>query len=395
MTINLVDVAAVLVILLAVYFGWRSGFVIQTFALGGFLAGLAAMVLLAPHVAGLLAEAETWLRTAIVIGLVAGIVLVAQGVGSAIGGAIRRRLGNGLLGGVDMGAGAVFGFVRGVFIVWLIGGLVGVLPAPALAAEARQSVILRAIDTRAPSPVALAAELGRIIEAAGLPDVFVGAPPPIDVPAGGPSVEEAGRFVTAARASTVRVEATACGSFLTGTGFAVEPDHIVTNAHVVAGADRVWISRDGSFDRYEASVVHFDPALDAAVLTVEGLAFDPLTLALSVPGRGDSAAALGFTGGGRQRLIPAVVGRVIDAIGRDIYGDAIVARNVIEMRADVGPGDSGGPVLLSDGTVGGVTFSESQRDSSIGYALSPVAVADAVADALDSNRAVATGACLR
>jgi len=393
--INLVDVIAVLVVLVAIYLGWRSGFVVQALALAGFLGGLLVMVLLAPHFAGFLADFDTWLRTAIVISIVASIVLIAQGVGSAVGTAMRRRLGRGILGGVDQGAGAVFGFVRGVFIVWLVGGLLGVLPLPGLAAEARQSFILRAIDTRAPSPIVLAAELGRIVEAAGLPDVFVGAPPPIGVPEGGPTAEQAEHFAAAARASTVRVEATACGGFLTGSGFAVEADHFVTNAHVIAGSDRVWISRDGSFDRLEASVVHFDPRLDVAVLSVAGADFAPLALAGSSPERGDRGAALGFTGGGRQRVIPAVVGRVIEAIGRDIYGNQLVTRGVIEMRADVAPGDSGGPVLLADGTVGGVTFSESQSDTSIGYALAPVPVATAVDVALANGAPVGTGACLR
>jgi len=392
---TLVDVLAVLVIALAIFFGWRSGFIVQAFALVGFIAGLAVMVLVAPHLAQPLSDVEPLLRTAIVLIAVAGIVLAGQGIGSAAGVAIRRRLGQGVLGGLDQGAGATFGLLRGVFVVWLLGGLLGVFPVPVLAAEARQSLILRALDTRLPSPVILAAELGRVIEAAGLPSVFVGAPPPAELPSGGPTLAEAEEIAAGARSSTVRVEATACGNFLTGTGFAADPDGIVTNAHVVAGAERVWISFDGELDRHRAEVVHFDAALDIAVLSVDGLGAEPLPFAGAPPSRGEPAAAIGFTGGGRQRLIPAVVSRVIDAVGRDIYGNQIVARDVIELRADVAPGDSGGPLLLSDGTVGGVTFSESRSDALIGYALSPTSVADSITDVLDSTSAVATGACLR
>jgi hypothetical protein len=50
-------------------------------------------------------------------------------------------------------------------------------------------------------------------------------------------------------------------------------------------------------------------------------------------------------------------------------------------------------VLLSNGEVGGVTFSESREHPEIGYALSPVAVRATIRDALDSTRAVATGEC--
>ena len=63
--------------------------------------------------------------------------------GGAVGALVRRRLGRGVLGGLDQGAGAAFGFVRGVFVVWLIGALVGLLPIAPRATEARQSLIIR------------------------------------------------------------------------------------------------------------------------------------------------------------------------------------------------------------------------------------------------------------
>lgn len=391
---NLVDVAALVVIALGIYFGWRSGFIVQAMALAGFVAGVAALIFLAPYAAEIVADMDPWLRTLLVLTVLGGVVLLAQGIGSTIGARIRRGLGRGILGGIDQGFGAAFGMARGLFMVWLIGGLLSLLPVSSLAGEARQSFVLRALDTRLPSPVVLAAELGRLFEAAGLPDVLVGAPPPIDVPVDAPSSAEAERIAAAARRSTIRVEAISCGRFLSGTGFAVTPDHFVTNAHVIAGANQVWISFDGSLDRFAATVVDFDSQLDAALLYVRGVDVPPLNLAGALPRRGDPAAALGFTGGGRQRLIPGVISRTLTALGRDIYGASVSAREVIEMRLDVSPGDSGGPVLLQSGAVGGVTFSEARDDPSIGYALSPVAVAATVDDALDSTEAVATGACI-
>jgi S1-C subfamily serine protease len=196
-----------------------------------------------------------------------------------------------------------------------------------------------------------------------------------------------------ARDSTVRVEGVSCGRFVTGTGFAVTDDHFVTNAHVVAGAEQLWISFDGALDRYAATAVDFDPELDVALVHVPGIDVEPLTLSDELPARGDPAVALGFSGGGRQRLIPGVISRALSALGRDIYGRSVVAREIIEMRLDVSPGDSGGPVLLSDGEVGGVTFSESRNDPEIGYALSPVAVANSISDELRSTRSVPNGEC--
>jgi len=392
--VNLVDIAALVIMAIAIFLGWRSGFVVQALALLGFLGGILLMVGIAPHLTTFVADMDPWVRTILVLGLMGAIVLLAQTVGSSAGFALRRRFGDGVLGGLDQGLGAVFGIARGIFTVWLIGGLIALLPLSGLASEARQSVVLGSLQQRLPSPVVMAAELGRLMQQAGLPDVLVGAPPPIDVPTNGPSAAEADQIVGDSRASTVRVESVACGRFMSGSGFAVTRDHFVTNAHVVAGADQVWISFDGSFDRMEAKVVHIDPSLDVALLQVDGVNVPPLQLAGSLPTRGEQAAALGYTGGGRLRTIPGVVSRTLSALGRDIYGGSIVPREIIEMRVDVAPGDSGGPLLLPDGTVGGVTFSESRQNPQIGYALSPTAVAGAIDGSLRSTAPVGTGGCV-
>ncbi len=395
MTFNLVDALAVLVVVVAVVFGWKSGFVIQAFALGGFLLGIGLVVVVAPYVAGFVADASFWIRIGVVIFVVGLLVLVPQAIGSYIGGRIKRRMGRGVLVGLDSGGGAVFGFVRGLFMVWLLGGLLGVLPIAGLSVEARQSFILRALDSRLPSPVVLAAQLGQLVEAAGLPDIFVGAPPPPgELPAGVPSVAEANTIAAYAIGSTVRVEATACADFVTGSGFAINAHHIVTNAHVVAGSDKVWISFDGQLDRYPADVVMYDPELDIALLYEADVRLTPLALASSGPDRGTQTAALGYTGGGRLRTIPGVVSRELDAVGRDIYGTDIVERKVIEMRENVQPGDSGGPLIMADGAVAGVTFSKSQEDLQIGYALAPDAVASAIAPALASSTPADTKGCI-
>jgi S1-C subfamily serine protease len=393
--VSVVDLIALLIVGVAMYFGWRSGFVVQATALAGFIGGLALVIVLAPFAADALAGADPWLRSLIAISAVAAIVLVSQAIGSSLGARLRRRIGRGILGGVDMGAGAAFGFVRGLFVVWLMGGLLTALPNAALATQARQSLVLRALDTRLPSPLVFAAELGRLVEAAGFPDVFVGAPPATDIPVGGPSAQEAEKMAAAARASTLRVEAVACGNLVSGTSFAVSDDLFVTNAHVVAGASDVWLSFDGSLDRYVARVVMFDPQLDAALLAVDRhLDVAPLMLNSDPPGRGDEGVALGFTGGGRLRVIPVVVSRSLEALGRDIYDSGISAREVIEMRADVAPGDSGGPVVFADGTVGGVTFSESRDQPEIGYALEAHDVSQAISGDLGSDTAVSTGDCI-
>ena len=394
MTVNLVDFVAVLIVGVAVWAGWRSGFAVQLLALLGFVGGIALLIAVAPFAAELVEDVDPVLRSLIVLAVIGTVILVGQGIGAELGAMVRRRMGTGVVGGLDNGAGALFGVARGIFLIWLIGGLLAVAPIPALATEVRQSLVLRALETRLPSPVILAAELGRIAQAAGLPDVFADLPSAPAAPVDGPNQRAAEQIAAAARASTLRVEAIGCGRFMSGTSFAVSDDHFVTNAHVVAGADRVWLSFHGALERHRARIVYFDAELDVALLQAAGLPVVPLELAGDVPGRGTQAAAIGFTGGGAQRVIPAAVRRSLEALGRDIYGRDTVPREVIELSADVAPGDSGGPVVLNDGSVGGVTFSESRTDPDVAYALSPVAVSEAIAGSLARTDPVSPGACL-
>jgi hypothetical protein len=61
----------------------------------------------------------------------------------------------------------------------------------------------------------------------------------------------------------------------------------------------------------------------------------------------------------------------------------------------VEPGDSGGPLILEDGTIGGLVFAESRTDDSVGYALTPTSVAVRVQPGIGRTAAVDTGPCLR
>jgi S1-C subfamily serine protease len=189
------------------------------------------------------------------------------------------------------------------------------------------------------------------------------------------------------------VVAATCGLQSTGTGFAVAQGYVVTNAHVIAGGRTIRVDRDGSL--FDATPVLFDPSLDVALLHVPRLAAIPLRLAARDPDRGSLGAALGHPGGGALQIIPAGVTGSYDARGLDIYGTSQVIRRVIELRAAIDRGDSGGPFLMLDGTVGGVVFAEARSDPSVGYALSPTAVATAIGPALSRTGGVALGACVQ
>jgi S1-C subfamily serine protease len=179
----------------------------------------------------------------------------------------------------------------------------------------------------------------------------------------------------------------ACTSQVTGTAELIAPGYLVTNAHVVAGGSAIRVQL-GSQD-VAATAVLFDPELDVAVLRAPGLAGTVLRFATATPDRGVQGAAIGFPGGGPMTVIPAGVTGSYPATGRDIYN-----RNIIELRATIRPGDSGGPLILPDGTMGGLVFAESRTEPSVGYALTPTEVASAVRPAVGRTSAVDLGPCI-
>jgi S1-C subfamily serine protease len=140
--------------------------------------------------------------------------------------------------------------------------------------------------------------------------------------------------------------------------------------------------------------VLFDPSLDVALLYAPDLTGDPLRFATRDPDRGTVGAALGYPGGGGLTVVPAAVTGAYRATGRDIYDEDRVDRQILELRAQIDRGDSGGPFVLSDGTIGGLIFAEARTDPEVGYALSPTAVAVRITPALGRTDAVDTGPCL-
>jgi len=193
----------------------------------------------------------------------------------------------------------------------------------------------------------------------------------------------------------MRVEAQTCGLESSGTGFAIDRDYLVTNAHVVAGATPrgVQVRRvDGT--RRDATVVLFDPVLDVAVLRAPDIGRTILRFASHDPQRGATGASLGYPGGGGLTIVPVAVTGAYPARGRDIYGEDPVTRRVLELRAVIDRGDSGGPFVLADGTVGGLVYAEARTDPEVGYALAPVAIATAAMPAIGRTRAVDVGHCL-
>lgn len=390
---NAIDLLAALVLALAALVGFRSGALPQLGGLGGAVLGLVAALWVLPGALVPLASVDPLIRALLVF---TGLVLavgVGEVAGARAGMALGRALGDGLLGATEKLVGSAVGVVQGVLVVWLVVGLLVVSPFARLAEQASSSMASRLTGLLLPPPPEVAGDLARALEDTGLPDVFVGLEPFPAPPVERPSDPEVARIGAAAEASTPKVSSNACGTVLVGSGVVVADGYVVTNAHVVAGSSTTRLRLgDATVD---AVPVLFDPALDVALLHAPGLDAPALRFAASDPDRGAQGATLGYPGGGGLVVEAAAVTRRMTANGRDIYDAALVSREILELRATVDRGDSGGPFVLADGTVGGLVFAEAKRDASVGYALAPTDVAVAITPGLGRTGAVDTGPCTR
>lgn len=389
---NLIDLMAVVLLALAVLLGLRSGALPQVGGLLGAVLAAATGLAMLPAFAPYLDALQPTVRA---VGTLVGLLIyvaLGEAVGATLGRAASTALGRGLLSALDRVMGGIVGAAQAILIIWLAGGVLASGPLPTLRQQAQTSAAVRGLNAVLPAPTELVVELGHVLDDTGLPDVFLALErlpsPKVDLPSD--SVVRA--LGTRASASVLRVIADACDIRSSGTAFVVRRSYLVTNAHVVAGARRIVVQT--SRDSYEATPVLVDDQLDVAVLRVDRLDAPPLAFAAADPARGATGATFGYPGGGDAVVEPASASAVYQATGLDIDGRRAVLRTIVELRADVRPGDSGGPFLLLDGTVGGVVFAESRGDPEVGYALAPTVVAARIASALGRTQAVSTGACI-
>jgi S1-C subfamily serine protease len=142
----------------------------------------------------------------------------------------------------------------------------------------------------------------------------------------------------------------------TGSGFVVDKDGtILTNAHVVAGADEVTVSFEEGGESIDAEVKGVDPDTDLAVLKIDPSEVEDLTVLplgdsseLEV---GDPVVAIGNPFG----LQRTVTTGIVSALQRQIDAPSgFSISNVIQTDASINPGNSGGPLLDSQGRVIGI-----------------------------------------
>lgn len=168
------------------------------------------------------------------------------------------------------------------------------------------------------------------------------------------------------RSSGVGIVAEGCSlTAQLASGIVIDrPGQVVTVAHAIAGATSISVV-DHANDVYPATVRAFDKDRDLAVLDVPGLDAPALHRA---PGRVGPGATLTWSRDDGVTYDEVNVSKQLTVTIEDIYVEEITERRGIEVRGEVGPGDSGGAVLSSTGGVIGIIYAQSRTRQGVGFA---------------------------
>lgn len=390
----IVDIIVVLLVVLYAVNGYRNGALVGLFSLVGLAGGAYGGAQLAPH----LATHFSTDSARVVISLLSVLVgaVLGQLVMVRIGLWLRNKVRNHDLRRVDQVIGALLGAVAVLFVAWMVAVPLANSTLPQVSAQVRQSRILRAVDAAVPGQVSdTYRALRAVIDQSGFPSVFGDLGPSRIVDVAPPDTAlTTSPVAQQVHPSVLKVSgvASSCSRGIEGTGFVFAPQHVMTNAHVVAGTDRLQVQAPEQ-GALPATVVRFDPAADVAVLFVPGLAAPPLAFASAPAATGADALVIGYPQDGPFDVRAARVREQLQATGRDIYDTGSVTRSIYSIRALVRPGNSGGPLVDPSGHVLGVVFATAVDAQDTGFVLTNSEVADDAAAGTSATAPVGTGSC--
>ncbi|MFB7720990.1 MarP family serine protease [Nocardia sp. NPDC058058] len=388
------DLGILILALLAATSGWRQGAVASALAFLGVVLGAVAGILIAPHILIHLSEGRS--RVLVGVLLIVALVIVGEVAGMVLGRAARSGMRDPFTRSVDSVVGAGLQMAAVLATAWLLALPLANSSQPGIAAAVKNSQVLVNVDHVAPDWLRrVPNEFSNLLNTSGLPDVIgpFGRVPIAAVEPPDASVLQL-PVAQSLQSSVLRIRgiAPSCQRQLEGSGFVVAPERVMTNAHVVAGTSTV--SVDTARGSMEAQVVLFDSSKDIAVLAVPGLNAPVIPLAPKAANSGESAIVLGYPGGGRYTASAARVRETLDLKGPNIYRDNNVQREVYTVRGQVRAGNSGGPLVDTDGNILGVVFGAAVTDDDTGYVLTLDEVRPEVNGAAGDSTPVGTGSCV-
>lgn len=386
------DVVICAVLLIFFIFGLRRGFLLTVGDMVGLLLGAVAAFFAIPLVSTYVAH--PWWRVALMAGTAAVLIILGQALGRVIATRIRHWMNVDFLRSVDRIAGGV---LSTIIIATIIGGLAfsaSSMGIPQVSMEIGKSSMIKAIRSVTPQFVnsAISSARSKVI-AETLPAFLEPFAPQVEQ-----QIDQnwqATDLQRTAAESAAKISGTAmqCGVNLTGSGFVVGPELVMTNAHVVAGLGSATVET-GRDEVHRGRIVYFDPETDIALLYVEDLETPAIELAPDELTRGDSAAFIGYPAGGPQQIRSAVVASRANVSIANIYGEDPSRISVYQLSAEVAQGNSGGPLLDEQGEAVGLIFAKSRSDDQVGFALSLSEMEDALQTLGSKRTAVSTGDCV-
>jgi S1-C subfamily serine protease len=390
--LTVLDLVLILALLSYLAYGLRNGFLVTVGGIAGFAAGAIAAFFAVPLVSGFVSDSG-WRLTAIVAAAVA-LVVLGHGLGTMIGRQIRGAVRIRPLRAVDRLVGGAANLVVSALVMSMLAFSIGSLGVPFVSQQLAESKVIRFIDGMTPDPVkATMAQLRSEVIGNGIPTLIEGLDQGQALPV--PDASTDTPALNRAAESVLKIAGTAyqCGQNQTGTGFVVSEDRVVTNAHVVAGVSEpvVEMSDGGAMP---GRVVYFDTKHDLAVLAVEDLPVQPLPLSADLPS-GSPAAFAGYPHGGPFRSRPATIQDITTVLVPDIYGSNPSPEQIYRLAGNVQPGNSGGPLLTTDGQVAGVIFAKATSDAEMGFAITMDDLNPVASEAASLTAPVSSGQCIQ
>jgi S1-C subfamily serine protease len=392
---DLLDLALLVIAVAFAVSGYRQGFVVGALSFVGFVGGAVLGAEYGPAISRAVVGGQTQQDVVAVVLLVV-FAIVGQFLFSSVGAYVRQAMTSRSSTVIDSIGGAAVSVLSMLLIAWAIGSVLTASSFQGVVSQVDDSLVLTTMDKVMPSQAkTMFGEFRRLLASGPFPQVFsgIGAAHLFAVSPPDPAVlNSPGYLAATSRVVKVQGTATSCDRSIEGSGFVYAPDHILTNAHVVAGVNQDADGQPGgptvttkSGQALHSTVVLYDPQVDIAVLYVPGLDLAPLQFD-DQGEAGANAIVAGYPLDHSFTQVPARIGGTQDAVGPDIYQTGQVNRQIFEIRAQVEPGNSGGPLLSPSGTVYGVVFAAAVDNSTTGFALTASEVAaDANAGANQMN----------
>lgn len=374
--------------------GWRRGLLVEVFAIIGIALGIWAANTALTYFYGASTSIDSQRVTISTTVFISGIVF-GSAFGVIVGSFLQKFIPRGPLRTLNRIGGSSFSVLTFGLVTWLVSSYLLLIPNASINSGLNDSTVIGKLDELAPDQFQNYLELARdYATESQLPEVAIDVIIGPDIPTPDPAIVN-NQNIVAALDSVVRVESVAeeCNAKLSGSGFVVSDNLVVTNAHVVAGIVKPEIRLGGKGKTVPGEVIYFDPKVDLALIRTTDLTAPAIEIGDDLR-RNEMAVVAGFPLGGPLELSPARVRAIATSTDPDIYGVGQVTRQLYVLKSDVKQGDSGSALINDEGKISGVIFAASATESQIGYALMNSELTSALAKGKLLTERADTGKCI-